>query len=81
MGGQPTLRLATQRKAGPIVTDNGMFIIDCTFNSEDMQPGGLSELNQKLSLIPGVVDHGLFIQMATKAYFGGDNGKVTTLER
>jgi ribose 5-phosphate isomerase A len=37
-----------------------------------------AEINNKLLLIPGVVDTGLFIGMASKAYFGQKDGSVTT---
>ncbi|TFF87364.1 MAG: ribose 5-phosphate isomerase A, partial [Promethearchaeota archaeon] len=60
MGGKPQLRMA-KAKAGPLITDNGNFIIDVDFgiikNPE--------ELNKKLLMIPGVVDTGLFIQIAS----------------
>eukprot|EP00730_Choanoeca_flexa_P017170 TRINITY_DN8230_c0_g1_i1.p2 TRINITY_DN8230_c0_g1~~TRINITY_DN8230_c0_g1_i1.p2 ORF type:complete len:256 (+),score=50.97 TRINITY_DN8230_c0_g1_i1:1326-2093(+) len=76
MGGEPVLRMA-KSKAGPCVTDNGNFIIDCHF-------GAISnphELNQKLLNIPGIVDTGLFVNMAEKAYFGMSDGSVETREK
>jgi ribose 5-phosphate isomerase A len=76
LGGNPVLRMA-KSKSGPLITDNGNFIIDANFgkisNPED--------LNQKLLNIPGVVDTGLFIGLASKAYIGTQNGEVLILER
>ena len=46
-------------KAGPLITDNGNFILDVDFGVIKNP----SELNQKILQIPGVVDTGLFINM------------------
>ena len=73
LGGKPILRMA-KAKSGPLVTDNGNFIIDVDFGTVKNP----SEINDKLLSIPGVVDTGLFIGMASKAYFGQKNGSVTT---
>ena len=73
LGGKPILRMA-KAKAGPLVTDNGNFIIDVDFGIVKNP----SEINNKLLSIPGVVDTGLFIGMASKAYFGQKDGSVTT---
>ncbi|TPX58449.1 ribose-5-phosphate isomerase [Powellomyces hirtus] len=73
LGGKPTLRMAT-RKAGPVVTDNGNFVIDADFgNIKDPVA-----LEKDLISIPGIVETGLFCNMATWAYFGMDNGEVKT---
>jgi ribose 5-phosphate isomerase A len=71
LGGKPTLRMA-KVKAGPLVSDNGNFIIDADFG-RIMNP---QELNLTLLQIPGVVDTGLFVNMASKAYIGQKDGKV-----
>lgn len=76
LGGNPKLRMA-QSKSGPLITDNGNFIVDVDFGQID----NLSDLNQKLLSIPGVVDTGLFIGMASKAYIGTQDGKVLILKR
>ena len=73
LGGKPILRMA-KAKSGPLVTDNGNFIIDVDFGIVKNP----SEINDKLLSIPGVVDTGLFIGMASKAYFGQKDGSVTT---
>ncbi|NVM16883.1 MAG: ribose 5-phosphate isomerase A [Candidatus Lokiarchaeota archaeon] len=75
LGGTPVLRMA-QAKAGPVVSDNGNFIIDVDFGKIENPP----DLNSKLLKIPGVVDSGLFVNMASKAYIGLKDGKVEILE-
>lgn len=76
MGGKPVLRMA-KSKSGPVVTDNGNFIIDVDFGILDHP----KELNDKILSIIGVVDTGLFINMASKAYIGTKEGTVKTLKK
>mmetsp|Transcript_25722 Transcript_25722/g.61944 ORF Transcript_25722/g.61944 Transcript_25722/m.61944 type:complete len:238 (+) Transcript_25722:46-759(+) len=73
MNGKAVLRMA-KSKAGPVVSDNGNFIVDVDFG-EIADP---TTLEQKLKMIPGVVEVGLFIGMAAKAFFGQEDGSVTT---
>jgi len=74
--GKPVLRMA-KAKAGPIVSDNGNFIIDVDFGLIESP----SDMNDKLLKIPGVVDTGLFVGMASKAYIGQKDGKVVILQK
>ena len=74
--GKPVLRMA-QSKAGPLVSDNGNFIVDVDFGIIKNP----NELNNKLLLIPGVVDTGLFINMALKAYIGKEDGNILVLKK
>ena len=76
MGGKPILRMA-QSKSGPLITDNGNFIIDVDFGIIDNPV----VLNNKILPIPGVVDTGFFINMASKAYIGQKDGKVLVLQK
>ena len=76
LGGKPELRMS-QAKAGPLVTDNGNFIIDVDFGIIKNP----TELNNKLFRIPGVVDTGLFINMASKAYIGKEDGNILILKK
>jgi len=76
LGGKPVLRMA-RAKAGPIVSDNGNFIIDVDFGLIESP----SDVNDKLLKIPGVVDTGLFVGMASKAYIGQKDGKVVILQK
>ncbi|ELZ16290.1 ribose-5-phosphate isomerase A [Natrinema thermotolerans DSM 11552] len=69
LGGEPTLRDAGE-KDGPVVTDNGNLVLDCAFGAID-DP---DELAARLSAIPGVVEHGLFVGMADATYVGTDDG-------
>ena len=63
--GKPVLREA-QKKLGPVVTDNGNFILDVDFGAIDNP----KELNQALNVIPGIVETGLFLGMADIVYVG-----------
>jgi len=76
LGGEPVLRMAVS-KAGPLVSDNGNFIIDADFGVIDNP----SDIHNKIIAIPGVVDTGLFIGMAEKAYLGLEDGTVLTREK
>jgi len=72
-GGKAVVRQA-KAKAGPLVTDNGNFIIDWHFDKiREWRAFGL-ELNN----IPGVVEHGLFCGLAKEAFFGNADGSVST---
>ncbi|XP_027857424.1 ribose-5-phosphate isomerase isoform X1 [Xiphophorus couchianus] len=57
---------------GPVVTDNSNFILDWKF--EHVQ--NWSEVNTAIKMIPGVVETGLFVNMAERAYFGMEDGSV-----
>ncbi len=64
-GGTPSLREGTG-KVGPIITDNGNVIIDAEFGPIQ-EP---AKLEDRLNSIPGVVETGLFIEMADIVYLG-----------
>lgn len=55
LGGKPVLRQGL-RKDGPVITDNGNFVMDVDFGVIE-DPKGLAI---KISPIPGVVEHGIF---------------------
>jgi len=71
LGGKPFLRMA-KMKAGPLITDNGNFIIDADFGIIKSP----QELDQKIIQISGVVDTGLFVNMASNAYIGQKDGTI-----
>ncbi|KAI3662602.1 hypothetical protein MP638_000712 [Amoeboaphelidium occidentale] len=74
IGGKPTIRMA-KSKAGPCISDNGNMIIDADFGViEDP-----AKLNEKLIMIPGNIETGLFVQMAHKVYFGSADGSTFTV--
>ena len=77
IGGNPTVRPGTPAKAGPVITDNGNFIIDCDFG--EIPVADVKDLNSKIKAMVGVVETGLFVNMAQKAYIGNADGTVTTL--
>lgn len=75
MGAETEIRTGSG-KDGPVVTDQGFWIIDATF------PGGIASpqlLDERILQIPGVLDHGLFIGMATSVLIAEPAGTVRTL--
>jgi ribose 5-phosphate isomerase A len=56
----------------PLITDSGHYLLDCHLQKL-LDPEGLAG---KLNQIPGVVEHGLFIGIATDAVAGHANGKA-----
>ena len=61
LGCRPVVREGV-RKDGPVITDNGNFIADCTFNS--ITDPAL--LETEIAKIAGVVESGLFTGFAEK---------------
>jgi ribose 5-phosphate isomerase A len=74
-GGKPVLREA-KGKVGPVVTDNGNFIVDVAFGPINTP----KKLDSQLKSIPGVIETGLFIEMADVVYVGTRVGTVQKLE-
>ncbi|HEX6430081.1 MAG TPA: ribose-5-phosphate isomerase RpiA [Niastella sp.] len=71
---ETTLRIQDDQ---PFITDHGHYILDCPFKRID-QP---DELMFELNTIPGVVDNGLFINMADLALIGFPDGKTETIHK
>ncbi|SDA65723.1 ribose-5-phosphate isomerase RpiA [Methanobrevibacter millerae] len=69
MGAECEIRMA-QRKDGPVITDNGNFVIDAKF-AEIASP---QHLEIDLNSIPGVVENGIFSQMVDKVIVGTSDG-------
>ncbi|PRX18165.1 ribose-5-phosphate isomerase [Orenia metallireducens] len=69
LGCKATLRRSADQ---PFITDNDNYILDCQFDKIENP----AELNSKLNQIPGVVENGLFIDMADLVVVGKD----TTVE-
>ncbi|MAN18285.1 MAG: ribose 5-phosphate isomerase A [Synechococcus sp. EAC657] len=66
MDGAAELRMA-QRKAGPVVTDQGNLVLDVRFN------GGIADpvaLEREINNIPGVLENGLFVNIADDVLVG-----------
>jgi len=75
--GCPGQALLRRRKDGhAFVTDGGHWILDATLNRID----DARMLAERLSSIPGVVEHGLFIGMAQAAILAGPAG-IRVVER
>ncbi|GGI17997.1 ribose-5-phosphate isomerase RpiA [Gottfriedia solisilvae] len=65
----PQLRL---KDNAPYITDNGNFILDCYMNTIEKP----EVLSVQLNMIPGVVENGLFVNMADTVIIGGSNGEI-----
>jgi len=73
LGCQPVLRL----KDGKLfISDNQNYIADCKFTAIENP----EQLNQQLNLIPGVVENGLFVNMANIVITEDGNGGVEVLD-
>ena len=68
LGGEPALRQATE-KDGPLITDQGNFILDVKF-PDNVE---LTGMNSHINNIPGVLGHGIFTGLATKIVVGRGN--------
>jgi ribose 5-phosphate isomerase A len=76
-GGESKLRMGV-RKDGPVVTDNGQFVIDVKFESS----ADLRKIDSQLHQLPGVVETGLFYDLAKQVLVGsGKDMTVRTLVR
>ncbi len=69
IGGKPLLREG-KGKVGPIITDNANILIDAFFGLIHKP----TELEQKLQTIPGIVETGLFLNVADTVYLGKRDG-------
>ncbi|HTX43453.1 MAG TPA: ribose-5-phosphate isomerase RpiA [Methanocella sp.] len=74
LGGKCAVRMGTG-KDGPVISDNGNFIMDCDFGPIESP----AALGLELSMIPGLVEHGIFIN-ADMVYIGYED-RVERLER
>lgn len=68
LGAETTLRPGADEK--PFVTDGGNFIIDCLFGPIEAP----AALEQELNSVVGVVEHGLFLKMTSRALVAGRDG-------
>ena len=65
LGGDPELRMA-ERKDGPLFTANGNLVLDCDFGGLD----DTAETARALADLPGVLEHGVFLDMVDTVYLG-----------
>ena len=80
MGGVAELRMAT-RKAGPVVTDQGNLVLDVRFEAGISDP---IALERDINNLPGVLENGLFVNLADEVLVGEINDGVAgvrSLER
>lgn len=69
MGGVPKIRMG-HLKDGPVITDNGNFVLDVTFGPIENP----ISMEKELNTIPGVVENGLFTEMVDKVIIGFKDG-------
>ena len=77
LGGNAELRRAV-RKAGPVITDQGNLVLDVSFN------GGISDpenLEKRINNIPGVLENGLFVNIADEVLVGEVNNGMANVRR
>lgn len=70
----PQLRL--EDDGNPFITDEGHLVLDGAIPVH----ADLPQLATELLLTPGVVDHGLFLGLAQRAFLGAPDGTVTTID-
>ena len=69
------LRMA-EKKAGPVVTDEGNLILDVLFNGGINNP---KEIELQVNNIPGVLENGLFVDLTYKVLVGKVENNQTTV--
>jgi len=70
-------KISLRKNANEVfVTDHGHYILDCYYE-KITDP---ETLNRALHLIPGVVETGLFVNMANKAIIGYEDGNVQMID-
>jgi len=75
LGGNAQLRMAV-RKAGPVITDQGNLVLDVSFD------GGISDpenLEKRINNIPGVLENGLFVNIADEVLVGEVNNGMANV--
>ena len=60
------------RKCGPVITDNGNQILDCTWE----KPVNPAEMEEKIQQIVGVVEVGFFTRLKPTAFIAHADGSV-----
>lgn len=65
LGGTPELRMGI-KKDGPVITDQGNMVLDVKFD----RIANPAELEKIINNIPGVLENGLFVGLATEVLVG-----------
>jgi ribose 5-phosphate isomerase A len=68
LGWKPVLRLDVS--GAPLITDGGNYIVDCTFEKGISIQSKAAELHDTV----GVVEHGMFLNIATEVHVGSPTG-------
>ncbi len=76
LDGEGNLRMA-QKKAGPVVTDQGNLILDLTFRNGIDQP---EILESQINNIPGVLENGLFVNLTDDVLVGKVENNLVSVE-
>jgi ribose 5-phosphate isomerase A len=71
-GGAP---LRTADRGEPVITDEGHYLLDCELPAD----GDVHELARAIKATVGVVEHGLFLGMASEVLLGTADGDVEVL--
>jgi ribose 5-phosphate isomerase A len=71
----PATSIRVDDRGDVVVTDEGHYILDCELPAT----GDLAALGAAIKAEVGVVEHGLFIGMASMALLGNDDGTVETV--
>ncbi|MDO4168399.1 MAG: ribose 5-phosphate isomerase A [Lachnospiraceae bacterium] len=74
--GASVIERHADKKVGLVVSDDGNYLMDVRFSNSS----SLDEINAKLNRIPGIVEHSLFYQIASKAIIASENG-IQIIER
>jgi ribose 5-phosphate isomerase A len=72
----PDAELRTSEdEGGPVITDEGHYLLDCPLPGE----GDLEQLATAIKATVGVVEHGLFLGLASEVILGEPDGGVEVL--
>lgn len=74
LGCRPAWRMNGEER---YLTDNGNLIADCHMEAIEHA----AELNVRLNMLPGVVDNGLFVDMADTVILAKEDGSIDELHR
>lgn len=75
LGGKPVVRLA-EKKDGPVITDQGNFVVDVHIDPIEDPAAMETTLNR----IPGVVENGIFTSAADIVLVGLSDGEVRQID-
>ena len=67
-----------KEKAGPVITDNGNIVMDWLYKFNEAKGNHVDweDMSDKLKLIPGIIETGIFANKINAAYFGLEDGTV-----